>query len=307
VTKESLWIVERDGKKTRLPIERSRGLLSPRFSPDGKQLLYTTYEHSYVQWVYDLQSGTLRRFSEENVVQCWGVWTLDGADIVYNMHRNEDPSSQFDLFRRPIDWSSAPEQLTRTKDLLVPSCISPDGAHLIYTQFNKREGKDQKQVMEVALTGSHEIRTLLKSPGIIGQAVISPDGRWMAYVLDQSESWEVYVQPYHAIGKAVQVSRGGGFGPLWSPDGKELFFVSGDTMKATPVDRIQGPIVSKPKALFRFNPEYASGYGRTFDISPDGKRFVVVEGEEPPPPAKEIVVVVNWFEELKKKMSQYAK
>ena len=127
---------------------------------------------------------------------------------------------------------------------------------------------------------------------------ISPDGKWMAYQSDQSSRWEIYVCPFPPVvnSKRWLVSKAGGESPLWSPDGKELFYRSPDAIMAVSVKTEPAFKPGLPISLF------PDKYVGQFDISPDGKRFLMLkpEDEESETEApRKIVVVLNWFEDLK--------
>jgi hypothetical protein len=142
------------------------------------------------------------------------------------------------------------------------------------------------------------------------QPKISPDGRWIAYTAMESDHWGVYVRPFPDVNKGKwQVSPGTGIGPLWSPDGKELFYRSPDGIMAVPVDTEPKFALGKPKMLFPDT--YISllgggNEGHAWDIHPDGKQFLmmklaaVASTEETSRP--NINIVLNWFEELKQRV-----
>ena len=66
-------------------------------------------------------------------------------------------------------------------------------------------------------------------------ATFSPDGRWVAYQSNASMRNEVYVRRYPLSPEQWQISNAGGESPMWSPDGKELFYASGDTIMRVPI------------------------------------------------------------------------
>ena len=105
---------------------------------------------------------------------------------------------------------------------------------------------------------------------------ISPDGRWMAYMSNESGQNEIYVRPFPEVNKGRwQVSTGSGNSPLWSPNGRELFYLSSDSVMAVAVQTEPTFSLGTPKALFRLT--YAgvsSTTGMPWDISADGKRFL---------------------------------
>jgi len=132
---------------------------------------------------------------------------------------------------------------------------------------------------------------------------ISPDGRWLAYVSDESGRYEIYVQPFPDGGERHQISTDGGVTPVWSPDGRSIYY------RTNPGDQIMNaPVTTDPRfragaAQVRLEVQYEAGTYITnpnFDIAPDGKSFVFVKADEDWGRATEIRVVLNWFEELKR-------
>ena len=157
------------------------------------------------------------------------------------------------------------------------------------------------------MEGDHARKPLLQEKYWEMQARISPDGRWIAYQSNESGKYDVYVRPYPDVNNGKwQISTSGGISPRWSPDGRELFYRSGDAAMAVPVDTEPIFKPGKPVALFRGT--YAGSGGTTestyWDISPDGKRFLMVKntaltGTNGP---RKINVVLNWLEELKQRV-----
>jgi hypothetical protein len=148
------------------------------------------------------------------------------------------------------------------------------------------------------------VRPWLKTPANEAWAEFSPDGKWMAYASDVSGRFEVYVQPFPGPGPRQQVSIDGANSPLWSRDGKRLFFVTRepDKTKIQAVDVGPGnpPSFSRPHILFSGN--YGTLGGPTsYDVAPDGKSLLMVEYLDPPPtPTTALHVVLNWTQELRR-------
>jgi Tol biopolymer transport system component len=126
------------------------------------------------------------------------------------------------------------------------------------------------------------------------EARFSPDGRWVAYQSDESGRLEVYAQPFPGPVGKWRVSADGGAWPCWSRDGRELFYYFGNKMMA--VDVKTGPVFAAGTPRLLFEGQFSSRY----DISPDGRRFLMIQPVEPPQPATRIELVLNWFEELKR-------
>jgi Tol biopolymer transport system component len=139
----------------------------------------------------------------------------------------------------------------------------------------------------------------LATPLTDSMPAFSPDGRWLAYLSDESGRPEVYVQPFPNKSGKWQISPEGGNQPVWSPDGKELFYMSVDNkLMAVDVRTASGFEAGTPRVLFESRSKSVTG--RRYDVSPDGKRFLVnsVIGEVKATP---MTLVQNWAAELEKK------
>jgi eukaryotic-like serine/threonine-protein kinase len=134
-----------------------------------------------------------------------------------------------------------------------------------------------------------------------GVPQFSPDGNWVAYVSDESGREEIYVTAYPGPAKKMPISTDGGKEPVWNPNGRELFYRSGSKMMA--VDIATQPVFarSRPRELFRGDYVPMAGPGSNYDVSLDGRRFLMIQrsARENATPIQ-IVVVLNWFEELKR-------
>ena len=141
---------------------------------------------------------------------------------------------------------------------------------------------------------------------------VSPDGRWIAYTTNESGEHEVYVRPFPDIEKGRwQVSTNNGENPLWSPDGKELFYQNEGSVMAVAVETEPTFNPGKPELLFQGRYFDTSNFSlHTWDIHPDGDKFLMIkppqtttaestEEEPAPAPQPKITVVLNWFEYLK--------
>jgi serine/threonine-protein kinase len=136
----------------------------------------------------------------------------------------------------------------------------------------------------------------------------SPDGRWIAYVSDETGRNEVYVRPYPGSGEKQQISNNGGTQPAWAHTAHELFYseIDGRTQRTrmmsvplTPGAKLAGGV---PRLLFE-GVYRGQANTRGYDVSPDGRRFLMVRPKvRPPSPVTQLVLVQNWFEELKAKL-----
>jgi hypothetical protein len=133
----------------------------------------------------------------------------------------------------------------------------------------------------------------------------SPDGRRVAYRSDESGRNEIYVRPFSpgssgAAGGKWMISTGGGSGPRWRGDGKELYYIADDG-KLMAVAIATSPVFQAgvPKALFQGPPQGGLPTGTQWDVTPDGKRFFFLAPAERQSTAP-FTVVLNWQAGLKK-------
>ncbi len=152
----------------------------------------------------------------------------------------------------------------------MTSSLSSDGQLLVFRQQGESSGLDLGMLR---LDCESEPETLLATPFDEHSGIISPDDRWLAYVSNETDREEVYVSPFpDPVGK-IQVSTGGGTEPMWSPDGRELFYRNGDKMMAVAVSRSPEFTPSKPTLLFegRFKMGLLGGLpGVNYDVTSDG-------------------------------------
>jgi serine/threonine-protein kinase len=182
--------------------------------------------------------------------------------------------------------------------------FTPDDSMLVFRdQDNPDSGDD---ILMVATDGASMPVPLLAAAYHERNAELSPDGRFMAYQSDESGRFEVYVRPFPNVdADRVQISNAGGAYPLWSRDGRELFYLEGNT----PQDRrLMAVLIEPPNGRFVFRERrsvlpwpYVAGEGRSYDVALDGLRFLAIkEGTGDAANPIEIVIVQNWTEELQR-------
>ncbi|MEP6917208.1 MAG: hypothetical protein ABJC89_16265 [Acidobacteriota bacterium] len=152
-------------------------------------------------------------------------------------------------------------------------------------------------------------RPFLVSTADESSAELSPDGRYLAYASNQSGQSEVYVQPFPGSGRRELVSTDGGGQPVWARNGRELFYRApgpGPMMRMMVVDVGLGEVFTaqRPRVLWQaIGARYPGGTGgRTYDVAPDGRRFLMIQQRDPlpQPPITHVVLVQNWLDELKR-------
>jgi dipeptidyl aminopeptidase/acylaminoacyl peptidase len=213
------------------------------------------------------------------------VWTPDGNRLTFASTR----TGRYNLFSMPADGSGSPERLLISENMQFPNSWSPDGRLLAFTEIHPDTGAD---IWVLSMEDESTPRPFLVTRFNEGNAKFSPDGGCLAYQSDESGQAEVYLQPYPGPGGKRQISSGGGYGPLWAPDGRTLFYHADDKMMAVPVGPPPEVTVGKPRLLFERNDLAAVDH----DLSPDGQRFLMIQEEKDSGP-KHINV---WFEELER-------
>jgi len=158
----------------------------------------------------------------------------------------------------------------------------------------------------LSLEGERVSTLLMETEFSERNAALSPDGRWMAYQSNESGQYEVYVRPFPDVnGGRWQVSSGGGYWPLWSPNGRELFYAGSEGMMAVPIETESTFTQGTVELLFDLGPYWrpSGGANRRIDISPEGDRFLMLKeggGSDETAGTTSIIVVINWFDELKR-------
>jgi eukaryotic-like serine/threonine-protein kinase len=297
-SQNSLVWVDRQGKaETIAPF--SVPFCSPRLSPDGQRIAYSTLGMEWSAWIFDLNRGTATRLTSEGLAD-WVIWSPDGLRVAFGWHK----TGVRNIYLQPVDGSSPMERLRQSEYQQFPGSWSPDGETLAFVESHPENGGNKIYLLNVR---NRQVTPYLNSRFNERSPEFSPDGHWIAYVSDESGRLEVYVQPFPVSQGRWQISNEGGTEPLWARDGKELFYRSvtpgSQTSQAWSVDVQTGSgfSASRPRLLFE-----QSGYAlripiRGWDISPDGKRFLMVKLEErKSQPLTEMVLVQNWFEELRR-------
>ena len=297
----SLVWVDRQGTETSVTQEKKEFRV-PRFSPDGKLISFSVGLPSDNQlWIYDVEAESLSRFTFDEERSGSAAWSPDNKWLIFQSGR----AGAQGMVRQPADRSVPPERLTSTPDSRhMPNSWSRDGRFLAFSAGgNPTTGTTDIGIL--ALEGDNEPEYIIATPALECCPKFSPDGKWLAYLSDESGRQQVYVRPFPGpeVKWLISEEDEGGGQPVWSPDGRELFYRSGDkTMVVSIQTQDQTLRAGSPRVLFEG--QYVShsnpvGF-QFYDISPDGKRFLMLKEGELPEEPNQINVVINWFEELKR-------
>jgi serine/threonine protein kinase/Tol biopolymer transport system component len=291
-----LWY-DRDGKQI-----AETGTLgdygTPSLSPDGRKLAVVVSAPSKSSpniWVFDLARGIRDRLTFSSAIDAAPSWSPDGKTIVFQSNR----SGQFHLYQKAADGAGSTSPLVLDNDWEYSPSFSSDGRYLIFERHARQPGA-HTEIQAMPLSGDRKAFPVVQNQQFnVTLPALSPDGKWLAYVSPESGRREIYIVTFpHGTGR-WEVSPGGGDWPRWRHDGKELFYISPDNkiMSAEISEHQANLVIGKVQPLFQTNPDSSPGW--LYDVSPNGKQFVVATQGARQATAP-LTLVVNWPSLLKK-------
>ena len=200
------------------------------------------------------------------------------------------------IWWRPADLSAEATRLLSGNRLDVfEAVMSPDARYLVY-QLDTA-GAD---LYYRAMAGDTSNRPIANNQAAIETMPrLSPDGRWIAFTTNESGRDEVVVQPFPGPGGRVQVSTGGGTEPVWSRDGRRLFYRGDRVLMAAVIQPGPAFTVAARDTVLADTYMYASNPHANYDVMPDGEHFIFLQTDE----AGELTVVANWTSVLRARMA----
>jgi eukaryotic-like serine/threonine-protein kinase len=302
----SVLLLDRTGKEKPVPVPPGEYYVA-RFSPDGERLALTCSKGLRVLIaIYDRGRNILTTLTPEPGSHFVAAWSPDGRRLAFSRFVDRMPT----LSVKNADGSGEIEPLTEaTDDAQFANSWSPDGKTILYTVAYTANRGPKRQLLTTDLWlvspgDRRSARPFFESSFRETGGAFSPDGRWVAYVSDESGTREIYVRPFPGPGAAVKVSNGFAIEPLWSRDGRELYYRSGDNAEKFLSVQIQtspGLTISAPRLLF--SSELAVGgredMYREYDVSPNGQ-FVALRNTRTDEPNRQLVLVTNWAATLAK-------
>jgi eukaryotic-like serine/threonine-protein kinase len=292
-TSRLLWF-DRSGKQLAETGEPG-AYFSPRISPNGRNLALAIEAPgtvNYNLWVFDLSRSVPTRLTFSSALDGHPAWSPDGRTITFLSNR----SGQFHIYQTAADGTGDTSAVIVDDAAEYNPSFSPDGRYMIFQRLSAQSGA-HFEIWAKALFGDPKPFPVVQSEA--AQPALSPDGKWLAYSSRESGRPEIYVVPFRQGSGRWQVSTAGGTWPRWRHDGKELFYLSLDKKITSAEISMDGSrlVVGNVAPLFQVN--VATSLGWFYDVSTDGKRFVVLN-QDPRQAAEPLTLVVNWPALLKK-------
>ena len=268
----------------------------PRLSKDGRRILVASGDPGANVWVFDSTGEKKTRLTFDNMSTSEAVWSPDESQFAYGLG---EPGKKFTVHTKGTSGSGPARTVEETDDINSPTDWSPDGRYLLSDRFVNGHGL----LWLVPLNGEQPRQALdpsTLSSGMQSSGQFSPDGKWVAFT---SGTPQVFIVPFPKGSGMWQVSGERGRWPRWRRDGRELFYVSDKNEMMAVEVRTKGESLElgSPTPLFLFRPSlriFRQGM-ISYDVSPDGKKFLINAAADEN--TRPLTLVVHWTAELKKK------
>jgi Tol biopolymer transport system component len=250
--------VDRQGVKT--PVGTlPPGAFAPRVSPDGRRVAFDTFDGSV--WIAELTNlAAAKRFGAGR----FPMWSPDGTRLLFAGPKG------FDLFWQASDG-------TGTADLIAEAARAPESwsTQLGLVSYITLTGTTDYDIWAFA-PADRMRRAILAEPGTAQMGSrFSPDGKWIAYQANDTGRHEIYVEPFPRGGARTKISDAGGERPVWSPNGREIFYDNGGALYVATITSTT-PFTAQPPVALPIKGFMQSTGRRLWDLSPDGARFLMM-------------------------------
>jgi Tol biopolymer transport system component len=280
-----------DSKGNIRPITDGRDFpLEFSLSPNGRYVAANVIAANDDVWIYDTARGTPFRLTFEPGDEIYPQWTPDGARVAFGTRFGK-------IFWKLADGTGEREEISHGEYPRYPSSFSPDGKMLAFVEIHPSR---QRDIWLMPLVGDRKAQAFQTSNADEWAPRFSADGHWIAYVSNETGRDEIYLRPIGSPGGRRRISAEGGTWPIWSRNGRKLFFLKGDKLVVVTLDGQGSPVgqervvLDAPK-LGDFQFQASAPF---YDVMPDGEHFVMLLSPHYPSPTH-YNIVVNWFEELK--------
>ena len=291
-----VWL-SREGVETPLGAVIEKPLVSVALSPQGNRIALSGNNDRATIWMYDLSSQTLSPFSRDGQLSYRPAWTPDGGSIVFASDRLNPDGLRW-LWMRSVDGRDSVRLFVRSgRHAQEVSWVASSPWVVYRTGFDDgRTNRDLRYFKPGSDTTSH---AFLETRADELNPALSPDGRWLAYVSNETGRDEVYVAAFPGPGETLRVSTDGGTGPLWSHDGRSLFYRATDgRFMSVSVAGATSLTLSNRRALFSASPYAWDRQHQSYDISADDRRLLFIRPQGDPT----LNVVLHWFDEVAERL-----
>jgi serine/threonine-protein kinase len=286
--------------KTQPLLEKPNIYERPRLSPDGQRLALAVAEGGNQDiWVYEWQRDAMTRLTFGGGLNSQPVWSPDGRYIVFQ--------AMGGMSWTRADGGDKPQALTQSKNIQSPWSFTADGKRLAFQEVIGSGDVLWTIPLESDGPGlrAGKPEVFLQTPFDQRFPTFSPDGRWLAYSSSESGMFQVYVRAFPDKGGKWQVSNSGGVYPVWSRNGRELFFRTEDGRMMVANYTVKGDLFVADKPQVWSEKRLANvGFTPNYDVAPDGKRIVALMPAETPGEQAQnhVIFLENFFDELRRRV-----
>jgi Tol biopolymer transport system component len=283
------------GGRTESVLPDARGLDLPRLSPDERRIAVVVQEGQNGDvWIYDRSLATFSRLTSVGTVTS-AEWSADGARVLFTAGGGKERSA---VWEQVASGASPPEKLFESPLLTPLATMSPDGKSLL---VNSLSGSSW-DIFRVRLDSERVPRSYVATTTDETAPAFSPDGKWVALVSRESGRNEVYVRSFPDPSSKLQVSASGGTQPVWSADGRRLYYRAGARLLAARVT-LSPTFALLGRDTVLVNTSLAAGnfFGASYDVPRDGRRILAIL---PGVDDFQLVVSPNWITELRRRLAE---
>jgi Tol biopolymer transport system component len=304
--------VDRRGKTTGTVNIPANAVPDFRLSPDGQRLVFFNFvapaldQNNVDVWIYDVVRNLATRLTTDAARDTYPVWSPDGNRVVFASDRG-NPPAQTALYEKQANGAvperlllqSEPDMHFRARDW------SLDGQRIVLEKFRISQ-PNQRDLWILPLSGDRKPFPYLATAADEWGPSLSPNGRWLAYVSNESGTYQIIVQSFPDPSRGKwQVSTKGGTVPRWRRDGRELYYLDPERQIVAVSVMADGDFkVGESATLFR-TPVVSSAAGLSvevsYDVTADGRSFLIALPFQSAPSASSapITVISNWTSVLK--------
>ncbi len=296
----SLSYVDFHGMVT--PFKTQKGeFLNARISPDASRIALTvgkSMENDGDIWIYDIKPNSLNRFTF-GPGNYGPVWSQDSRNIYYS----SGVSGSEGIMVKAADGSSTPQRIFASTITDYLQSITPDSRYLIFNTF---AGPTQGDIFSIDLKNNYKVDTLMDSKYFEYGGMVSPDGKWFLYGSNETGTLQIYMKTWPGLKGKWQISNNGGSSPTWSPSGDKVYYLDLQyKIVFVPIQFKPSVVPGNPQVLFDASAaQLPNTPTNSYDISPDGKKFIMLVRNNQKNVNTNINVVLNWQKELVKKIGQ---